>query len=188
VQRNPSITARVAMGFALLNPSYESRIRFCILATRCARGFAFRLPSLKIRGRREDRVRAAPAVSRAICIEKCAHEHTGSAETLRPSLRNGFTAYFVLTPATGLLPPSFADCSAHLTPAPGRQVHTTSPYALASLVREHAPTPLRPPLPVPRLRRRPTPLWWDRMAGVKLLICPTLQRKYFYPKGWTDFW
>jgi hypothetical protein len=27
-----------------------------------------------------------------------AHEHTGSAETLRPSLRNGFTAYFVLSP------------------------------------------------------------------------------------------
>src|SRR6266545_4006283 len=53
------------------------------------------------RGRREDRVRAAPAVSRAICIKKCAHEHTGSAETLRPSLRNGFTAYFVLSPENG---------------------------------------------------------------------------------------
>ena len=31
-----------------------------------------------------------------------AHEHTGSAETLRPSPRNGFTAYFVLSPVTGL--------------------------------------------------------------------------------------
>ena len=30
-----------------------------------------------------------------------AHEHTGSAETLRPSLRNGFTAYIVLSPVTG---------------------------------------------------------------------------------------
>jgi hypothetical protein len=30
-----------------------------------------------------------------------AHEHTGSAETLRPSLRNGFTAYFELSPVTG---------------------------------------------------------------------------------------
>jgi hypothetical protein len=30
---------------------------------------------------------------------KNAHEHTGSAETLRPSLRNGFTAYLVLSPA-----------------------------------------------------------------------------------------
>jgi hypothetical protein len=38
-----------------------------------------------------------------MCIEKCAHEHTGLAETLRPSLRNGFTAYFVLALVTGFL-------------------------------------------------------------------------------------
>ena len=31
-----------------------------------------------------------------------AHEHTGSAEAIRPSLRNGFTAYFALSPVTGL--------------------------------------------------------------------------------------
>ena len=31
-----------------------------------------------------------------------AHEHTGSAEAIRPSLRNGFTAYNVLSPVTGL--------------------------------------------------------------------------------------
>src|SRR6266545_2997939 len=42
--------------------------------------------------------------SRVQCAsEKCAHEHTGSAETLRPSLRNGFTAYFALSPVNGLL-------------------------------------------------------------------------------------
>src|SRR5438034_3869538 len=58
------------------------------------------LPS-EIRGRREDRVRAAPAVSRAIAHKRCAHEHTASAETLRPSLRSGFTAYFVLSPVNG---------------------------------------------------------------------------------------
>jgi hypothetical protein len=51
--------------------------------------------------RREDRVHAAPAVSRAIAHRKRAHEHTGSAETLRPSLRKGFTAYFVLFPENG---------------------------------------------------------------------------------------
>jgi hypothetical protein len=54
-------------------------------------------------GRRESRVRAAPAVSCARCTKKCAHEHTGSAEAIRPSLRNGFTAYFVLFPAIGLV-------------------------------------------------------------------------------------
>jgi len=31
--------------------------------------------------------------------QKNAHEHTGSAEAVRPSLRNGFTTYFVLSPA-----------------------------------------------------------------------------------------
>ena len=35
--------------------------------------------------------------------QKNAHEHTGSAETLRPSPRNGFTAYFALSPVTGFL-------------------------------------------------------------------------------------
>src|SRR6266481_4175336 len=41
------------------------------------------------RGRREDRVRAAPAVSCATCTKENAHEHTGSAEAIRPSLRSG---------------------------------------------------------------------------------------------------
>jgi hypothetical protein len=35
--------------------------------------------------------------------KKTAHEHTGSAEAVRPSLRNGFTAYFELSPVTGFL-------------------------------------------------------------------------------------
>jgi hypothetical protein len=62
------------------------------------------------RGRREDRVRAAPAVSCANWVVETAHEHTGSAETLRPSPRNGFTAYAVLSPATNsFLSPSSAD-------------------------------------------------------------------------------
>jgi hypothetical protein len=33
--------------------------------------------------------------------KKCAHEHTGSAEAIRHSLRNGFTVSFVLSPVTG---------------------------------------------------------------------------------------
>src|ERR1700675_2435456 len=84
---------------------------------------------MKIRGRGKDRVRAAPAVSRAIDATRCAHEHTGSAETLRPSPRNGLTAYFVLAPVTGFLAtviPEKHCFSRNLTPAPGRQAHTTS--------------------------------------------------------------
>src|SRR5689334_10087031 len=95
-----------------------------------ARGLHLHLALFENRGRREDRVLAAPAVPRAICANKYAHEHTGQLETLRPSLRNGFTAYFVLSPENG----SFASvvggtCPTNLAPAPRRPNHTTSPYA-----------------------------------------------------------
>jgi len=52
-------------------------------------GFAFHSTPSRCRGRREDRVRAAPAVSCAKCTKESAHEHTGSAEAIRPSLRSG---------------------------------------------------------------------------------------------------
>jgi hypothetical protein len=70
------------------------RPRFANLLPQKMRG---RRATLK-RGRREDRVRAAPAVSCAKAVRKNAHEHTGSAEAARPSLRNGLTTYFVLSP------------------------------------------------------------------------------------------
>jgi hypothetical protein len=59
-----------------------------------------RCPSLEERGRRECRVRAAPAVSCAKRLRIGAHEHTGQRRTLRHPLRNGFTAYSALSPAT----------------------------------------------------------------------------------------
>jgi hypothetical protein len=63
--------------------------------------------SLENGGRKEDRVRAAPAVSCAKRTKENAHEHTGSAESIRPSLRSGFTAYNVISPVRrALLPPS----------------------------------------------------------------------------------
>src|SRR6185295_12600690 len=78
------------------------------ISRRVAPEVCISMPLLENRGRREDRVRAAPAVSCAKCANKGAHEHTGSAETLRPSLRSGFTAYFVLSPVNG----SFATVAA----------------------------------------------------------------------------
>jgi hypothetical protein len=71
-----------------------------ILAAHCVRGLLENFP-LSIRGRREDQVLAAPAVSRANAHSKNAHEHTGTDGAFRPSLRNGFTAYFVLFPENG---------------------------------------------------------------------------------------
>jgi hypothetical protein len=87
------------MGFAALYPSYESilsRSRDMICPS-----FASSFAPFRNRGRREDQVRAAPAVSRANAHEEHAHEHTGSAGASRPSLRSGFTAYFVLSPENG---------------------------------------------------------------------------------------
>src|SRR5206468_9293346 len=68
--------------------------------------FASDLALLEFRGRREDRVRAAPAVPCAIAHRENAHEHTGSAGASRPSLRNGFTAYTCSPRRTAFLPPS----------------------------------------------------------------------------------
>ena len=66
-----------------------------------------------------------------ICTGKSTHEHTGSAEAVRHSLRNGFTAYAVLSSATnsschrrcrlgGLIGPGWIDLATDsLTPATG---------------------------------------------------------------------
>ena len=56
--------------------------------------------------------------------------------TIRPSLRNGVTAYSALSLGTGLSCPHRAQDHhlASLVPASGHQDHTTSPSALASFV------------------------------------------------------
>src|ERR1700737_3835606 len=121
-----------------------------------------RPPSEKIRGRRECRAPDAPAASRA--NEKSTrashHGHTG---ITRHSPRNGFNGFLRALPGDrALLPPSSADISANLTPASGRQDHTTSPSASAPLVR--AP-PKRPSHPAPNARDdRDTPLLRGRDA------------------------
>src|SRR3954469_10837445 len=66
-----------------------------------------------------------------MCTKKCAHEHTGPAESIRPSLHNGLTAYGALSPETNSSclrhrridgfanPVGLAKTSADLTPATG---------------------------------------------------------------------
>ncbi|MBA4033555.1 MAG: hypothetical protein C0480_02975 [Bradyrhizobium sp.] len=78
--------------------------------------------------------------------QKCTRAYRFSG-TLRPSLRSGFTAYFVLSPVNG----SFATVATqillrNLTPAPRRQDHTTSPYVSCAYV-SRIP---RPPHPTAR--------------------------------------
>ena len=72
-------------------------------------------------------------------VRKNAHEHTGSAEALRHSLRNGFTAYIELSPATnsschrhrrigGLVEPGRANKNLRrLDTSNGCQNHRTQP-------------------------------------------------------------
>ena len=83
-------------------------------------------------------------------LGKNAHEHTGSAETLRPSLRNGFTAYIVLSPARPGLFVTVASVMrsiiANLTPAIG----ASGPHDFAvRLSHARQSQPSRPPLPAP---------------------------------------
>src|SRR6202022_301840 len=95
----------------------------------------WKFPYPPIRGRREYRVHAAPAVSCATVHKTNAHEHTGSAEAIRHALRNGLRLIsrsprrsgFLVTVAGGVL-------TANLTPASRRQDHTTSPSAFVPFV------------------------------------------------------
>ena len=76
-----------------------------ILATHCARG----LPETSrppIRGRREDRVLAAPAVPRAICANKTAHEHTGQRQHSGLPCAMALRLTSCSPRRTALLPPS----------------------------------------------------------------------------------
>jgi hypothetical protein len=94
----------------------------CMTRELCGR----RCPSR--RGSRECRVRAAPAVSCAKCAKESAHEHTGSAEAVRHSLRNGFNAYIVL--------PGYRAC---LTPS-SREYGFVRPVGFAKPPRDLTPT------------------------------------------------
>ena len=104
------------------------------------RGLPFRSPPKSKRAQGRPGARCTRGLVCNVHHKKCAHEHTGSAETLRPSLRNGFTAYIVLSPVTGFLATVASvmrSIIADLTPASGRQDHTTSPYAKAPFVHAH---------------------------------------------------
>src|SRR5215218_9348599 len=109
-------------------------MQFRVLAAHCARG----LPetSCPLNQRAQGRPGACCTRGLACDLRKqnCTRAYR-AARTLRPSLRNGFTAYFVLSPENG----SFASVigetlPANVAPAPRRPNHTTSPYAPGAYV------------------------------------------------------
>ena len=159
-------------------------------------GFANRFAQR--RGRRERRVLAAPAVSRARDGGRGAHEHTGTVGASRHSLRNGFTAYAALSPETnssclrhrridGVCAPGRArNASADLTPATGAR---TTRFCRTLQHRSSAAPPIaHGPKPALRSNQRsgrcrvhripcPTsvtiairPSWWAGTGGVVGLI------------------
>ena len=70
----------------------------------------------------------------------------------------------------------------NLTPASGRQDHTTSPSAARTFVKSAVRVHRIPP----RVRDdRDTPLMWDETAAVIEVICVGMKSKYFCEGGWT---
>ena len=76
------------------------------------------------------------ARSRAWCVVDTRVSHHGHTGNTRHSPRNGFTAYIALSRVTGLSchPRRRKLPFANLTPASGRQDHTTSPSTSSALV------------------------------------------------------
>jgi hypothetical protein len=97
---------RRAGEFFRIQISNSERIHVRIPAARCARAMRRFSPS-KEEGAGKTGCALHPRSRVQLLFGKNAHEHTGSAEAIRPSLRNGFTAYFAISPVSrALLPPS----------------------------------------------------------------------------------
>ena len=150
-----------------LAPALVSRrqTRPRLLAACFARAFQIRSPLSQNRGRRECRVRAAPAVSCAKVRKKVHTSIQGSGNTPTSPAQWLYGLYRALPGERALLPPSLANCSASLTPASRRQDHTTSPYALvhSSALARLNKSVHRIPDPTQRDDRE-TPLGWARTA------------------------
>ena len=158
--------------------------------------------------------RLAPAVSCAMCTDKCAHEHTGTAGAARHSLRDGFTAYTELSPETNSFClrrrriEGFGETRLgsqnlrRLDASNGRQNHTALPSAITPFV--GARPSLMSKLTLRRLVARPAcrghrsphptsvtiairPSCGRGMAGVVRVIWGEREAEYFSQPGWTGF-
>jgi hypothetical protein len=143
-----------------------SVIRLRVLAARCARG----LPEIFLSLQTEGAGNTGCALHPRSRVQKCTKQtHTSIQVQRRQSgipCAMVLTAYFVLSPATGL------SChrrprkspSANLTPASGRQDHTTSPSASSALVRSTIRVHRIPPPTSVTIAKRPSV--WDGMARI----------------------
>jgi hypothetical protein len=164
---------------------------------RDASGFCNFFRPSENRGRREDRVRAAPAVSRAKCDSKT---HT-SIQVQRK--HSGLPRAMVLTVSFALFPVIGLSCHRHprecpacrtrradiaiianLTPASRHQNHTTSPSDQVPFVSDTV-TSTASRLTFVTIAKRPSERRDDE--SIKLLL-PCGEAKYFCRWGWTRKW
>ena len=135
-------------------------------------------PSM-VRGRREDRVRAAPAVSCAMCTKSA---HTSIQVQRRASGLPCAMALRLITCSprrTALLPPLRPEKllpPGALTPAPRRQDHTSLPYALMPFAIGTASVHRDPPHD---RGDHDTPLWSGRDGSGYSPDCISGKAKYF---------
>jgi hypothetical protein len=141
-----------------------------------------RSPKRRARGRPGARCTRGLACN---CAKGNAHEHTGSAETLRPSLRNGFTAYGALSPVNGLFCHR-RPCEALASQELDASIAAPGPHAFA-VRNSHArqSCQMRPPHPTARfvaiairpscrVRQRSYGLiWGENKRGIFLCGCWT---------------
>ena len=113
------------------SPRNDGKLQVRDLAAGFARGLACSFRPLEYRGRRECRAPDAPAAA-CVLVESTRVSHHGHTGNTRHSPRNGFNGFLRALPGDrAFLPPSPAEnlLPRNLTPASGRQDHTTSPSA-----------------------------------------------------------
>src|ERR1700751_6120147 len=115
--------------------------------------------------------------------KRCAHEHTGSAEAIRHSLRNGFTAYTCSPRCTGLVSHRRLEfITRNLIPASGDRDRTTSPSASVPLVSRHKGVHR---IPRPTFVTTRTPLLRERDSAQTIINLRKTEEEYFSRRGLT---
>jgi hypothetical protein len=156
------------------------------------------MPELCVTFRPKQRARGMPGArctrSRACSVESTRVSHHGRTGIPGIPARNGFNGFLRALPGDrACLPPSPVKLLfTNLTPASGRQDHTTSPSARSALVSSAAYVHRIPCPTFVTIAKRP--FVWAGMAADREVICAKWEQKYFCEGGWTgksldrDFW
>src|SRR3954462_6511732 len=126
-------------------------------------------------------MRPQPRMQNKKAYEHSHHGHTG---VTRHSPRNGFNGFLRALPSDrAFLPLSPAEISTSLTPASGRQDHTTSPSASAPFVSSTAGVHRIPRPTFVTTAKRPS--LWARDGGSSRFDLPEAKAECFFKQGWT---